>query len=328
MTLRDLGFDELAERAYRVMLDDPGSDLGRLSERLGANTEGARKALDSLITLGVARVDRTRPAEIAVLNPVSALGRLVEQIEDELLRQLRKVGATRLELAELSTRYERVSAPVDPDIQRLEDPDAVREVLAELSFFTRTSVWAMYPGGPQPPEALVASRPLDLRGLRRGVEMRAVYNVSVLDDEVNSGYLRELGDAGARYRVTAAALERVIIMDGQVAVVPIDPTCAGHGVLVVRQPSLVAGFQQLFRRVWEDADELPWAKQTGNEPELSDEDRQVLVQLASGNTDEVVARMLGVSVRHMRRRVARLMDRLGANSRFEAGAEATRRGWI
>jgi len=54
----------------------------------------------------------------------------------------------------------------------------------------------------------------------------------------------------------------------------------------------------------------------------------LLTLLASGRTDEAAARQIGVSVRHLRRRVARLMDLLGASSRFEAGAEAARRGWI
>ena len=44
--------------------------------------------------------------------------------------------------------------------------------------------------------------------------------------------------------------------------------------------------------------------------------------------DEQIARALGMSVRTVRRRVADLMDELGADSRFQAGVEAVRRGWI
>ena len=43
--------------------------------------------------------------------------------------------------------------------------------------------------------------------------------------------------------------------------------------------------------------------------------------------DEAVARRLGVSTRTMRRLVAATMDELGAQSRFEAGIEAARRGF-
>ena len=37
---------------------------------------------------------------------------------------------------------------------------------------------------------------------------------------------------------------------------------------------------------------------------------------------------LGLSLRTVRRRVADLMTELGADSRFQAGVEAARRGWL
>jgi DNA-binding NarL/FixJ family response regulator len=54
----------------------------------------------------------------------------------------------------------------------------------------------------------------------------------------------------------------------------------------------------------------------------------LLLELAGGAKDEQIARALGMSVRTVRRRVADLMDELGADSRFQAGVEAVRRGWI
>jgi DNA-binding NarL/FixJ family response regulator len=54
----------------------------------------------------------------------------------------------------------------------------------------------------------------------------------------------------------------------------------------------------------------------------------VLELLALGAKDEVIARHLGVSLRTARRRVADLFDELGAATRFQAGVEAGRRGWV
>lgn len=62
--------------------------------------------------------------------------------------------------------------------------------------------------------------------------------------------------------------------------------------------------------------------------EPTEDDRVVLKYLARGNTDEAVARALGLSVRHLRRRIAKLFVQLGATSRFAAGVEACRRGWV
>ena len=49
---------------------------------------------------------------------------------------------------------------------------------------------------------------------------------------------------------------------------------------------------------------------------------------ASGAKDEQIARTMGLSLRTVRRRIAELMIELGADTRFQAGAEAARRGWL
>ena len=48
----------------------------------------------------------------------------------------------------------------------------------------------------------------------------------------------------------------------------------------------------------------------------------------SGAKDEQIARTMGLSLRTVRRRVADLMIELGVDTRFQAGAEAVRRGWL
>ena len=42
----------------------------------------------------------------------------------------------------------------------------------------------------------------------------------------------------------------------------------------------------------------------------------------------MIARKLGISLRTVRRRMAELMSDLGADTRFQAGVEAVRRGWL
>ncbi|MFJ2635212.1 hypothetical protein ACIO6U_25150 [Streptomyces sp. NPDC087422] len=58
------------------------------------------------------------------------------------------------------------------------------------------------------------------------------------------------------------------------------------------------------------------------------EDRLMLSLLVGGLKDEAIARQLGWSIRTMRRRMSGLDGRLGVTNRFQAGAVATRRGWI
>jgi DNA-binding NarL/FixJ family response regulator len=54
----------------------------------------------------------------------------------------------------------------------------------------------------------------------------------------------------------------------------------------------------------------------------------VLMLMSSGVKDEAAARQLNVSDRTYRRHVADILSRLGASSRFQAGVEAVRRGWL
>ncbi|WP_051775937.1 hypothetical protein, partial [Actinoalloteichus caeruleus] len=317
MALRDLGFTAEQERVYRALLADPDSDLAGLAR---TGTPGTvRAALAGLVELGVARFRADRPSGVELPRPSVALGDLIERTEDELLRRHRRVGDTRSEVPALAEQHAGTTAGplTGQGVERLTDVDQVRERLAELSFFTRTSVYSVHPSARPSPESVAAARPLDVRSQRRGVEMRVIHEASVVTDHRVRDHLREAAASGARIRLSDLPVERMIIMDEEVVVVPSDPSDTRRGALVVRQAGLVRGFLHLFHRIWAEAADLT----TSDDPpaDLTEEDRQLLALLAEGRTDETAARAVGVSVRHLRRRIARLMHRLQAASRFEAG---------
>lgn len=327
MSLADLGFSSLGEQVYLALVDSHDAGPADLAGRFDRTIQEVFEALDELVELGVAK--RMGPT-VMLHPPASALGELIERREEELLRHQRQVGTTRTEVAELAAKFteRRQVVRATEGIDLIDDLDQVRERLAELAFYTRSSVCSVQPGGAISMAALDASRPLDLRGLRRGIDMRIIYDTAFLDDKDCRAYLLEMVAAGARVRVTDERLERMIIMDAQVAMVSIDPADSRRGALIVRQPGLLTGFIRLFERLWDSASELPVGAGGNGSTAPTDEDRRVLALLAGGNTDEAAARVVGLSVRHLRRRVARLMDRLNAKSRFQAGVEAARRGWI
>lgn len=332
MGLLELGFGAHEESLYRSLLRNPAATVAELASEHGLEQDVAAQVCGRLIELGVIKPDRAGTGFI-VPRPAAAIGQLIERREEELLRQYRRASESRFVIDELELLYQEPETldPSDQGVERLTGLDEIRDRLEELSFFTRTSVFSIQPGGPQSRESLEASRPLDQRGIRRGVEMRVIHEASVLDDELNRAYLRELVMGGAKVRVTNQQLERMVIMDGQVAVVPVDPANSRRGALIVRNPGLVTGFLDLFHRVWQDAEELPWSTEDSEHeptPAISLQDKKILELLASGCTDETSAREVGVSVRHLRRTISRLMAELGANSRFEAGVEAARRGWL
>jgi DNA-binding NarL/FixJ family response regulator len=80
-----------------------------------------------------------------------------------------------------------------------------------------------------------------------------------------------------------------------------------------------------FELLWERAVAVPALERGDATPDL---DELLLAQLAQGAKDEQIARILGISLRTVRRRVASMMAELGVDSRFQAGVEAVRRGWL
>jgi DNA-binding NarL/FixJ family response regulator len=97
--------------------------------------------------------------------------------------------------------------------------------------------------------------------------------------------------------------------------------------IVVHQSRLCDALIELFEATWAQGTPIfaTAARQSGG---LDPVDSALLSLLNAGLKDEAAARQLELSERTVRRRVADLVERLGATSRFQAGAQAVRRGWI
>jgi len=61
---------------------------------------------------------------------------------------------------------------------------------------------------------------------------------------------------------------------------------------------------------------------------LSPHHHELIRLLASGLTDEAMARKLGISERTVRRRVGDITSVLGTDSRFQAGVRISQLGWL
>jgi DNA-binding NarL/FixJ family response regulator len=94
--------------------------------------------------------------------------------------------------------------------------------------------------------------------------------------------------------------------------------------VVIHSSSVASALRSLFEELWERS--VPLHEDKGSE--LADDNKEILRMLAAGMKDEAIARRLGLSLRTVRRRVADLMAELNASTRFVAGVEAVRRGWL
>ncbi|WP_370964208.1 response regulator transcription factor [Amycolatopsis sp. cg9] len=172
--------------------------------------------------------------------------------------------------------------------------------------------------------------------LRAGVPCRALFP----DSARLSGTARALALAGARVRTDTEVPMAALVLDHRSVVLPADragtgsgsgaPGGGGHSVAAFRLPGMVTATAGLFERAWRTA--VPLGPADLPEPDdgemLTARERDLLVLLCSGSTDESAAAQLGISVRTVGRMVADIMNRLGARSRFQAGAKAVDRGWL
>ncbi|MFE0025223.1 LuxR C-terminal-related transcriptional regulator [Amycolatopsis sp. NPDC059021] len=164
--------------------------------------------------------------------------------------------------------------------------------------------------------------------LRAGVRCRALFPDSARLSSTLSG----LSLAGAQVRTDAEVPMEALVIDRRSVVLPVDRTGTGNqtGVAVFRLPGVVTATAGLFERIWQAAVPLAPAElpDPDDEQMLTGRERDLLALLCSGSTDESAAAQLGISVRTVGRMVADIMNRLGARSRFQAGAKAVDRGWL
>jgi DNA-binding CsgD family transcriptional regulator len=108
---------------------------------------------------------------------------------------------------------------------------------------------------------------------------------------------------------------KVIIVDREVAFVPLDARNHERGYVEVSSPILIQSMVSIFERCWDQAGEFSAAPSL----ELTARERAVVGMLLHGRTDAATARALRLSERSITNVVRSLMDRVGANNRFQLG---------
>ncbi|TMM37899.1 MAG: hypothetical protein E6F99_11215 [Actinobacteria bacterium] len=318
--------DERLAAAYLLLIDQPGLDLEEFAARLGCCEATVRRVFDRLTDLALL-YQTAEESELVPVSPLAAMHQLISR-EQTLLKQrqtfLQRSADT---FSSILSKY-----GGNPDAtgavtlaEHLPDLPAVRRRLQELAMSARESVLAFSPTAASPAASRIASRPLDLGALRRGVRMRTICLDGIVVEPDAMAYAHELTASGAELRLVSRLPMRMIIIDGTVAVVPQNPRHAADGAYVFRHESVVLALLALFESYWEQgrpllADEAP--RGCNNHFE-----RAVLRMLATGAKDDAVARQLGTSVRTIRRIVADLMTRADVSSRFALGVYAAKHNW-
>jgi DNA-binding CsgD family transcriptional regulator len=323
--LASLGIDAVTESAYNAMLQRPAWTLPELAGRLTIDPAATAQVVARLTELGLvdggADGERLRP-----VRPQIGLAALIARREAELTSSWRQLEQGRLAAADLAAHAEELGRDHAGGVADMCWGAQARSRIAELLASATGEVIAMSGSAAGQLGRAVAPR---WTGPAEGVRYRVVLADTVPPDPTFVGHLRGLAHDGAEVRTVGRVPLSVLAVDSTIAVLPVGTGATGRpaGVAVLRLPSAVTAVVELFGRVWVEATPLgqpPDPDRSGPGPR----ERELLALLVAGSTDESAAYRLGVSVRTVRRMVSVLMERLGARSRFQAGARAAERGWL
>ncbi|WP_336214735.1 hypothetical protein [Nonomuraea sp. LPB2021202275-12-8] len=307
-----LGIGEVGERLYHYLVEHgptPATDLERIS---GPEVEDAITRLRD-VGLVVGEPPTARHPDYAlkplVATAEASLTRLRTQATE--LRDLydSKTAATRGPNApvEVLTSRQRIGETLD-DLTL----GAHREVLHFVTapFAPLTVLHA--PGDP-------ARRNPD--GTVRRPRRRFIYEKAVLQNEAAMAGLHNVVALGADVRVVAKDLPfKLVISDRERALVPRFPRGFSDQVssLLIRGGALVECMLVVFEHYWSEATPLE-ADYNGFGPAaasaIDEQDMAILQHIIAGQTDDSMARLMGTSKSTILRRVKRMRELAGVDTR-------------
>jgi DNA-binding CsgD family transcriptional regulator len=321
--LSALGLDRDAERLYFRLAPASGHTLAGVARLLQHRVEDLLRALAPLEELGLVLLAEER----LVVPPMAAV------IADLVRREAAIAATSSRRLEELSDAVPHLVAasarppehdltevrPLDGELSSGGDPLELLALMLRTSrgdmMWLRPDAWAMAR------EAAVT--PLLAEAMATGRRSRAIYPVRALSEAPES--LRARARLGEQVRVLDELPTRMFILGDAHAVLPEPLGFADEPRVHVRQRSIVAALALWFDSLWARATPVEELERGNARPDLR---RFLLEQMLAGATDEQIARNLNIGLRTVRRRIATVMTDLGVDTRFQAGVEAVRRGWL
>lgn len=319
--LRALGLNRHTGSLYQRALRHPGATVLELAASSDMAPSELLARLEPLVEAGLVELDGER---LVVLTPAEAVGRLLSDSAASAAhahQRLEELAGALPHLGALTPRSGTVTdrEPVDAEIEY--GGGVIPELRASIEASAGDLLWL------RPDQWLLASEEematIVAAAIASGRRSRAILPIRALTDAPSM--IAHRTDIGEEIRVMPELPTRLAVIGGDFAMLAEALGYAATPRTVVRQRTLVEALGLLFEQLWDRAAPLVAGELA---PSADHQRRFLLEQLAAGAQDEQIARRLSVSLRTVRRRVAELLAELGAESRFQAGVEAARRGWL
>ncbi len=315
--LRSLGLTRPEELAYLALVAEPGRSAAELAAEIGGDPERMGRTLVRLARLGLVRSLPYDDARFVPGAPHTVLTALASRREAELAQ-------ARMVAEQLSAVFwqGRPGAGSPALLEVVSGPDAIADRLASLTACATRELLFL----DAPPHLPLCDRAAeDEPRTGRGVTRRAVYSGAALERPGVVETVLRRAAGGESARMLPELPTALVLADRRTALLPLSgrPEGPADSALLVHPSALLGALALLFETVWTQATPLAAAR-PGPARAVDD----ILPLLAMGLKDEAIARHLGVSPRTARRRITDVLGRLGARTRFQAGLQAGRRGWL
>ncbi|UQN14993.1 helix-turn-helix transcriptional regulator [Gulosibacter sp. ACHW.36C] len=265
--------------------------------------------------------------------PEVALVQLVDDDERRIQELRSAVADRRGELLPLGPLYRdaRDSLLASSQVEVVESRDTVQQLILDFGRRVTSEVLIVQPGRGSTVELQEESDLKDAELLEAGISRRTLMHDRRRDHVPTRRSVERLGELGAEFRTVPALPVRLLVFDRNKAIVSRHREKNDPAALVIRDPDVAMVFARLFDTVWDYATPFeicPDEAESADAVKLSATQQAILEGLSIGMTDEALASRLQMSVRTCRRHISQLFEILGADSRFQAGVLAARRGWL
>ncbi len=315
-------FSAIDERLYMRLLPMSGATVADVAAMLRHRPRDLDSALLGLTRLGLVSIGDGR---VLVLPLAEAMETLLHLEAESARLSADRMARLSQTLPLMMSAAARPAAGAVDDLQHLDgevtsggDPLALWTYMLSHThgdlLWLRPDAWRM-----EREQSMVA---LIAEMVTSGRASRAIYPAVALTEAPEA--LMARARAGEQVRLLAELPTRMVILGSTHAILPEPLGHTDDPRLLVRQPALVAALRLFYEELWGRAEPIP-ELDTAPRP---DSRRFILRMLADGHKDEYVARALGLSLRTVRRRVGELMIEFGCDTRFQAGVEAQRRGYL
>jgi DNA-binding CsgD family transcriptional regulator len=165
--------------------------------------------------------------------------------------------------------------------------------------------------------------PAELCGRLR---MRAIYDVRFAEHPNAREWIGACIQDGEEPRVLRDVPMKMKLVDESAVLMPLTTT-GTTGALLITAPPITRAAKGLFELLWLQS--TPFGSAASGGP-LTDRERQILQDLATGSSDETVGSHMNCSAKTVSRQVEVVQRKLGLGntSRFQLGYTIGGRGWL